>query len=82
MIYAIIVDGVVVNVAVADYPVENNWVEAGSESVYIGDTYDRSWGYSDFESSAVWQQIQEESRTSSHDYDSWSSNDTDWSSDW
>ena len=49
---------------------------------YIGDTYDRSWGYSDFESSAVWQQIQEESRTSSHDYDSWSSNDTDWSSDW
>lgn len=40
MIYAIIADGVVVNVAVADYPVENNWVEAGSESVYIGDTYD------------------------------------------
>lgn len=40
MIYAIIVDGVVVNVAVADYPVEDNWVYAGSESVYIGDTYD------------------------------------------
>ena len=50
---------------------------------YIGDTYDRSWGYSDFQSSAVWSQIQEEeSRTSSSDYDSWSSSDTDWSSDW
>lgn len=50
---------------------------------YMGDTYDRSWGYSDFESSAAWAQIQEEeSRTTSSDYDSWSSNDTDWSSDW
>jgi len=49
---------------------------------YIGDSYDRSWGYSDFEDSQVWQQIQEESRTSSRDYDSWDSSDTDWGSDW
>ena len=49
---------------------------------YIGDTYDRGWGYSDFEDSRVWQQIQEESRTSSRDYDGWDSNDTNWDSDW
>ena len=49
---------------------------------YVGDTYDRSWGCSDFETSAAWAQIQEESRTSSSDYNNWSSDDTDWSSDW
>ncbi len=49
---------------------------------YIGDTYDSSWGYSDFEQSQAWAQIQEESRTSSSDYSSWDSNDTDWDSDW
>lgn len=40
MIYAIIEGGVVVNIAVADYPVEENWVAAGDAGVYIGDTYD------------------------------------------
>jgi len=49
---------------------------------YIGDTYDSSWGYSDFEQSQAWAQIQEESRTSSDDYNSWDSGDTDWDSDW
>ena len=49
---------------------------------YIGDTYDRSWGYSDFEQSQAWAQIQEESRTSSSDYSGWDSNDTNWDSDW
>ena len=49
---------------------------------YIGDTYDSSWGHSDFEQSQAWAQIQEESRTSSSDYSSWDSNDTNWDSDW
>ena len=49
---------------------------------YIGDTYDRSWGHSDFEQSRAWAQIQEESRTSSSDYSGWDSNDTNWDSDW
>jgi len=49
---------------------------------YVGDTYDRSWGYRDFEDSQAWAKIQEENRTSSSDYSSWDSNDTDWDSDW
>jgi hypothetical protein len=49
---------------------------------YMGDTYDRGWGYRDFEDSQAWAKIQEESRTSSKDYDGWDSNDTDWDSDW
>ena len=40
MIYAIIVDGVVVNIAVADYPVKDNWVAINGADVCIGDTYD------------------------------------------
>ena len=49
---------------------------------YIGDTYDSSWGHSNFEDSEAWAQIQEESRTSSSDYSGWDSNDTNWDSDW
>ena len=49
---------------------------------FIGDTYDSSWGYSDFEDSSAWAQIQEENRTSSSDYSGWDSNDTNWDSDW
>lgn len=52
------------------------------DSYYMGDAYDSGWGYSDFERSAAWEQIQEESRTQSGDYDSWDSGGTDWSSDW
>lgn len=49
---------------------------------YIGDTYDGSWGHSDFQQSQAWAQIQEESRTSSSDYSGWDSNDTNWDTDW
>lgn len=50
MIYAIIEGGVVVNIAVADYPVKDNWVAAGDEGVYIGDTYDGETFHHDEES--------------------------------
>ena len=49
---------------------------------FVGDTYDSRWGYSDFEDSSVWAQIQVENRTSSSDYSGWDSGDTDWGSDW
>lgn len=52
------------------------------EGDYLGDDYDASWGYSNFEESETWERIQEENRTSSDDYSSWDSNDTDWDSDW
>ena len=51
-------------------------------SYYLGNEYDSTWGYSDFEQSSAWQQIQDENRTNSSDYDSWDSGGTDWSSDW
>lgn len=38
MRYAIIENNTVVNVAVADQPLADNWIEAGSAA--IGDTYD------------------------------------------
>ena len=69
----------------------NDWVLTDSgpydnfadrSDYYIGDTYDRSWGYSDFTDSQAWAKIEEENRTSSSDYSSWDSNDTDWDSDW
>ena len=50
MIYAIIEGGVVVNIAVADYPVEENWVMAGDAGVYIGDIYDGETFHHDEES--------------------------------
>ena len=50
---------------------------------YLGDDYDSSWGYSSFEESDTWEKLQEEdSRTSSTDYSSWDSSDTDWDTDW
>lgn len=68
---------------------DSDWVavdhmayDEGYSDYYLGSEYDSSWGYSDFERSSEWQQIQEESRTSSDDYDSWDAGDTDWSSDW
>ena len=72
-----------------DYYDDYDWVVMddmaygdGYSSYYIGDAYDQSWGTSDFEQSSAWQQIQDENRTSSSDYDSWDSGGTDWSSDW
>ena len=49
---------------------------------YLGDDYESSWQTGDFEKSEAWSRIQEESHTNSHDYDSWDSGDTNWSSDW
>lgn len=73
------------------YNGDNDWVRVDDgpyddyddqSDYYIGDSYDSRWGYSDFQDSQAWAKIQEESRTSSSDYNSWDSNDTDWSSDW
>lgn len=50
---------------------------------YMGSAYDSGWGYSDFRESDTWEDIHEShSGTSSSDYDSWDSGDTDWGSDW
>ena len=66
----------------------NDWVVWGDigypdyADYYLGASYDSGWGYTDFEQSNTWEQIQEEHRTSSGDYDSWDAGDTDWDSDW
>ena len=52
------------------------------EEYYLGDSFDSDWEGSDFRESAVWKEIHESSSSSSSDYDSWDSNDTDWDSDW
>lgn len=62
--------------------VEGMEYDEGFSDYYLGDEYDDSWGHSDFEQSSEWQQIHEQSRTSSSDYGSWDSGSTDWSSDW
>ena len=52
---------------------------------YMGPVYDDSWGYSDFQQSDAWNDIQrerEQERSISSDFDSWDSNDTNWDSDW
>ena len=48
---------------------------------YIGSDYDNAWGSGDFTESEAWADI-ESSHTTSRDYDSWDSGDTDWDSDW
>jgi len=53
-----------------------------AEDYYLGKDYDSDWGESDFKRSSAWEQIQEKNSSSSSDYDSWDSNDTDWDSDW
>ena len=72
-----------------DYYDDYDWVlrddmvyDGGYSNYYLGEEYDNSWGYSDFEQSSAWQQIQDENRTNSSDYNSWDSGGTDWSSDW
>ena len=52
------------------------------EDYYTGDDYDSDWGVEDFESSAMWEQIQEDNSYSSDDFDDWDSGGTDWDSDW
>lgn len=48
---------------------------------YLGSDYNADWGYSSFETSDAWEEIHED-HTTSDDYDSWDSDDTDWDSDW
>lgn len=69
----------------------NDWVLTDSgpydsfsdrSAYYIGDTYDDSWGYSDFQSSDAWAQIEEENRTTPDHYNNWDAGETDWGTDW
>ena len=52
------------------------------EEYYVGEDWDSDWGVSDFKESSTWESIQESHSSSSSDYDSWDSSDTDWDSDW
>ncbi len=68
----------------ADY----GWIEVNDAPVsdyseyYVGTDYNADWGGTDFKSSEAWQKIEENHSSSSSDYDSWDSSDTDWDSDW
>ena len=62
--------------AVDEFPYENY------DDYYAGEDYDSDWGVGDFKDSAAWEEIQESHSSSSSDYDSWDSSDTDWDSDW
>ena len=70
------------------YDTGSSWIETDSEPVsnyedyYAGSDYESDWGGSDFKNSAAWDRIQESHSSSSSDYDSWDSDDTDWDSDW
>ena len=48
----------------------------------MGEDWDSNWGVSNFKSSSTWDEINESHSSSSSDYDSWDSSDTDWDSDW
>ena len=56
--------------------------ESNSSDFYLGKYYDADWGASNFKSSEMWQDIRERESSSSSDYDSWDSDDTDWDSEW
>ena len=55
---------------------------AGYEEYSLGEDWDSDWGVSDFRTSSTWERIQESHSSSSSDFDSWDSSDTDWDSDW
>ena len=48
----------------------------------LGEDWSSDWGVSNFKNSSTWDAIQESHSSSSSDYDSWDSGDTDWDSDW
>ena len=52
------------------------------ESYSLGEEWDSDWGVNDFKSTDTWEELNESSSSSSSDYDSWDSSDTDWDSDW
>ena len=55
---------------------------ADYEEYALGEDWSSDWGVSDFKSSSTWDEINESHSSSSSDYDSWDSGDTDWDSDW
>ena len=59
-----------------DFPYDNY------EDYSLGESWDSDWGVSDFKSSSTYAEISESHSSSSSDYDSWDSGDTDWDSDW
>ncbi len=59
-----------------DFPV------AEYEEYSLGEDWNSDWGVSDFKKSSTWSEINESHSSSSSDYDSWDSSDTDWDSDW
>ena len=66
----------------------DDWIQTSSfpgedyEDYYLGSDFDSDWGGSNFKNSDAWEAIQESHSSSSSDYDSWDSSDTDWDSDW
>lgn len=64
------------------------WYEADEfpaadyDNYSLGESWDSDWGVSDFKQSSTYESITESSSSSSSDYDSWDSSDTDWDSDW
>ena len=56
--------------------------ENGYEGYALGEDWSSDWGISDFKESSTWAEINESHSSSSADYDSWDSSDTDWDSDW
>ena len=68
-----------------------DWIPAESfpeenyRDYYEGDTYDASWGGSDFTESAAWEDLRDSDSDwdyDDYDYDDWDAGDTDWDSDW
>ena len=72
------------------YDINNSgyWYEADdfpADDYYdysLGEEWNSDWGVSDFKDSSTYQAISESHSSSSSDYDSWDSSDTDWDSDW
>ena len=59
-----------------DFPYEDY------EEYSLGNSWDSDWGVSDFKNSSTYEELTESHSSSSSDYDSWDSSDTDWDSDW
>ncbi len=56
--------------------------EADYDNYSLGESWDSDWGVSNFKESSTYESITESNSSSSSDYDSWDSGDTDWDSDW
>ena len=71
----------------ADWIPADGFPEDDYGDYYMGDSYDGSWGGSDFTDSDVWEDLQDSDSDSDWDFDDtdygdWDSGDTDWDSDW